>query len=309
MKSLKSKVILSAVVLIFALVATIGSTFAWFTVSATVTASSITLNVTTQESLLIKVANETVAYGTTPTADEYNALTYKTAVTASDFTSGLGWALNDYVVQPSTIINTDYTAIVPNSYNTIDVSDPTRPLSSITDPFNATDGYAIQLKFWVMTQSETAELRFTSPVITANTGNTTVNGQVANSMRFNVSTNADQVGKIYSNGNLNITDYGYDFNNTINEAPTPVTTDATPGTNQFDALTQLSTWTTLNGTMAAFSGSDATIVDTNSVSGTNMISNTPVLVFVTIYMEGWDADTVNAVIGQQFTISFNFTIL
>ncbi|MFA5698090.1 MAG: hypothetical protein WC888_06695, partial [Candidatus Izemoplasmatales bacterium] len=54
MKSLKTKVILSAIVLMFALVATIGSTYAWFTVSNTVSVSSIQMNVGTQEGLLIR---------------------------------------------------------------------------------------------------------------------------------------------------------------------------------------------------------------------------------------------------------------
>ena len=308
MKSLKTKVILSAVVLIFALVATIGSTFAWFTVSATVSASSITLNVTTQDSLLIKVANEAATYATVAGTEELNASNYTTTVDATDFTLALGYELDSYIVQPATIINSTYDAIVPNAYNSIAVSNAKRPLSSIGSPFNSDTGYAIQLKFWVMTQSETAELRFINPVVSADTGNATVDAQVASSIRLNVSTAADQVGKVYSNGNTNITDYGYDFSTTINAATSPAN-PATPGTDDFDDLTQLSTYATLTGTMAAYTGSNSVIVDTNAVSGTNLIANTPVLVFVTVYMEGWDSDTTNAVIGQQFTISFDFTIL
>jgi len=54
MKALKSKVILSAAVLLFALVATIGSTYAWFTVSSTVSVPSLTLTVKSSKSLLIR---------------------------------------------------------------------------------------------------------------------------------------------------------------------------------------------------------------------------------------------------------------
>ncbi len=58
MKSLKTKVIMSAVVLVFALLATIGTTYAWFTVSSTVSLNTINIDVTTEESLLIRVWNE-----------------------------------------------------------------------------------------------------------------------------------------------------------------------------------------------------------------------------------------------------------
>jgi hypothetical protein len=56
MKQLKTKVLLSAFVLIFALVATIGSTFAWFTVATTVNVETMQLNVQSQDSLLIRMA-------------------------------------------------------------------------------------------------------------------------------------------------------------------------------------------------------------------------------------------------------------
>ncbi|MDP3130398.1 MAG: hypothetical protein Q8N15_03565, partial [Bacillota bacterium] len=55
MKNLRNKIVLSGLVLLFALVATIGSTFAWFTVSNTVTVASMQMNVKSSESLLIKV--------------------------------------------------------------------------------------------------------------------------------------------------------------------------------------------------------------------------------------------------------------
>ena len=57
MKNLRNKIVLSGLVLLFALVATIGSTFAWFTVSDTVDVQTMNLNVKSSESLLIRVYN------------------------------------------------------------------------------------------------------------------------------------------------------------------------------------------------------------------------------------------------------------
>ncbi|MFA5696821.1 MAG: hypothetical protein WC888_00125 [Candidatus Izemoplasmatales bacterium] len=62
MKSLKKKVILSAFVLGFSLLTAFGSTYAWFTVSNTVTINSIELNVSTSPSLLIRVYDEDAYY-------------------------------------------------------------------------------------------------------------------------------------------------------------------------------------------------------------------------------------------------------
>lgn len=62
MNSLRRKVRLSAIVLMLALFTTLGSTFAWFTVSNTVTVGSIDLNVKTSPSLLIRVYDEDAYY-------------------------------------------------------------------------------------------------------------------------------------------------------------------------------------------------------------------------------------------------------
>ena len=54
MKALKTKVILSGIVLVFAFIATIGTTFAWFTISTTATVESMELNVSAAENILVK---------------------------------------------------------------------------------------------------------------------------------------------------------------------------------------------------------------------------------------------------------------
>ena len=55
MKSLRNKVILSGIVLVFAFIATIGSTYAWFTVSQTVSVDTMNLNVSAADNLAIRI--------------------------------------------------------------------------------------------------------------------------------------------------------------------------------------------------------------------------------------------------------------
>ncbi|MFH0993262.1 MAG: hypothetical protein V1761_02810, partial [bacterium] len=96
MKSLRNKIILSGLVLLFALVATIGSTFAWFTVSNTVTVGAMQLNVQTSESLLIKpYAGEDGDEGALLNAENYKAnITIADILAASDLYDSYGtWKL------------------------------------------------------------------------------------------------------------------------------------------------------------------------------------------------------------------------
>ncbi|MFA5006671.1 MAG: hypothetical protein WC509_04310 [Candidatus Izemoplasmatales bacterium] len=88
MQSLKRKVTVSAFVLVLALLTTLGSTFAWFTVSNTVTVGSIELNVKTSPSLLVRVYDEDAYY-------------FAGAVGSSDIRRLDGTTVYTYVALPS----------------------------------------------------------------------------------------------------------------------------------------------------------------------------------------------------------------
>ncbi|MDD4184208.1 MAG: hypothetical protein PHI01_02175, partial [Candidatus Izemoplasmatales bacterium] len=57
MKEIKRKLLLTALVIVFAFVATAGTTYAWFQISPTVEAESLNFNMQSKDSLLLRVYN------------------------------------------------------------------------------------------------------------------------------------------------------------------------------------------------------------------------------------------------------------
>ena len=309
MKSLKSKVILSAVVLIFALVATIGSTFAWFTVSATVTASSLTLNVSTEKSLLIKVADVDDTY---VLGQDYDPSNYTTSLTAASFTTDLGYYLSSWVLRPSTVINPDYDLAYVNTFANINkdtalLTDVTasgvNPMSDATTPSNG--GYVIQLKLWVMAQSD-ANLYVNNVAVLGGTGlggdttTETVKDAIEGSTRLAfvssyTETNVPGKGYIYANPFTEpdpaTIDYGYQF------PEAPAYTLSTASLVFEGDINELADLTNLNG-VTSTTGS---LIET-------LEANVPELISVYVYVEGWDLQANNYIIGAPFRISFGLII-
>lgn len=136
MKQLRTKVLLSAFVLIFALVATIGSTFAWFTISTSVEIETMELNVSTEDSLLIKVW-ETGEDFNTPTL--LDASQYKTFIPIEDILATYA-DLATWRLSPVTVINSTYTGIDGDVFNVLTTpnTDFDRSLSSAGLPAEIT---------------------------------------------------------------------------------------------------------------------------------------------------------------------------
>ncbi|MBU1145058.1 MAG: hypothetical protein KJ971_04290 [Firmicutes bacterium] len=299
MKSLKTKVLLSAFVLFFALVATIGSTYAWFTVSSTVAVSSLELNITTAESLLIKVAPATTAINASPTSAELTPSNYTTALTSDNFDptglgTGLGYSLATWTMSPVTTVETDYSGVLANAFNVIGGT-TARALTATTD-FNSTSGYAIQLKFWVMAQTD-ATLKLATQSVTGTSGSGTVNTAVQNSMRLAITSTGNTNGKIFGTD----MDYDYSFAGT-SLAAIPAITDT-----NFNLISEYSTYVLDSGVAFAASVTAANGADGATIQ--TLTANVPVVVFVTIYLEGWDAEATQDVAAAPMTVAFNFTIL
>jgi hypothetical protein len=321
MKSLKSKVILSALVLIFALVATIGSTFAWFTVSQTVTVESFTLNVTAEDSLLIKPATIATVFDATTFANNTSAAGYLTTVTNTHLANA-GYDYLKYLLRPVTAVQTGYATIDAASLNILgDIEVYTRPLTPISytpgtgQVNNIVDGGAIQFKFWVMSQSEGDKDLFIS--------NLNITGLIAasqtaieGSVRIAIQSRGYLTGAtietpviastnslIYSDGN-NTADYSYTF---LMNLPgyydgDPVVENAFNRINDLEAGREAALLAYSTGTSHATFATDAETVITT------LFTNEPQLITVTIYIEGWDAQTTNAIIASQFATVFYLKI-
>lgn len=289
MKTLRNKVILSAVVLAFALIATIGSTYAWFTVSQTATVESMTLNVTAADSLLVKVykSGETAA-----SEDVLNTALYKTTITNDDLTAiGFYEDLLDYQLQPVTSVKDDYSGTDAKVLNYLtDLTTVSRPLSSAESFVNSTTtGKFIELNFWVYSQADVStpkDLVVNSFTVSASNTDAEKDA-VADAVRLAVWSTS---GSAYIFGND--IDFGFTF---VDGLPGySASGNATPTNTDFNALADTSyTITDNTGTVAV----------TPIVA---LVSETPTLVTVRIYVEGWDADVTNAVISSAFNITFQF---
>jgi hypothetical protein len=323
MKSLKSKVILSALVLIFALVATIGSTFAWFTVSSTVTASSLTLNVISEESLLIKVAAPTA---TAIQASSHTvASLYKSALTAADITaSGMPYeAVATAYLKPVTAVQSDYASINGSILKPLTsiLANPTRTLGTALDldlsnastDVNVPGGGVVQLRFWVLSQGATQQDLYVSSFSIATSQGAPLNTAV-NAMRMSVwagdfATMSPASPYIYSQG----LDYGFEW---VSGAAGYFATDIYTGVgptatlNGFNKISDLIYGYSGTGSSAPAFASMASHKTANNTADviTTLSQGTPQLVTVTFFIEGWDAQMNNDIMLAQFAVSFGFSI-
>ncbi len=284
MKSLRNKVILSAIVLAFALIATIGSTYAWFIVSQNVTVESMTLNVTAEDSLLIKVfeTGETAS-----TAAVLDILNYSTTLSNQDLIDAGYTDLATYKLQPVSSIQTDYLTSSPKllTYLT-SLTDYARPLATAEAyANNATNGKFVELKFWLYSQSATNKDVVLDDYTVSATNADSQRDAITDAVRLAIWEDG-QASLIYGNSK----DFLFAF-----ESGLKGYYSGTPDGTHFNTLVDGSkTPTEVAGTLDS-----SVIVD-------ELAPNTPTLVVVRIYVEGWDADVTNAVISAAFDITWIF---
>ncbi|MGD9761522.1 MAG: hypothetical protein AB7U52_03685 [Candidatus Izemoplasmatales bacterium] len=295
MKGLRNKVILSGIVLLFAFIATIGSTYAWFTVSSTAAISEISLNVQAEENLLIKVVPFNEGTGTFTPDYSSDPSTFGSAVTLAQLqTAGYLPTLTPWQILPSTIFST-----VTQMHDTInekqlhylsDTTLATRPLDIATFN-NGSNGRYIQFQFVVMSQSDSAEaLEMRTIRISATHGD--VRDNVVDATRFSV---WGGTGTAYTFGTDS--DFAYSFDGRPNSTFDNV-----------DTIAEIVTAASTTGEVIDVYNEVTPAWIDSSQDITTLQPNTPTLITVNIYVEGWDVDADNYVIGAEFNVSFAFTI-
>lgn len=326
MKQLKTKVLLSAFVLIFALVATIGSTFAWFTISTSVEIETMELNVSTEDSLLIKVFETGETFATPELLDASN---YKTFIPIEDILATYA-DLDTWRLSPVTVINATYDGIVGDTFNVLTTpnTDFERALSAAGAPIaNDAEGYVIELKFWVLSQGADPDtFLILEDLAVDNTGPATQDG-VENAVRLSVKANdnVQAAGQAYVFGLDNNYDFAYEV-----DLPGYFTgAEVYDGSNVllgFNSLSQLTKGYDGTGTGVNVEGLLNADVNNGKFLGASAVANasviaaadatqiyelsqdTPTLVTVTIFVEGWAAGATNNIIASAFNISWKFSI-
>jgi hypothetical protein len=315
MKALRTKVILSGIVLVFAFIATIGTTFAWFTVSQTATVETLTLNVTAEDSLLIQVAADNASYTDAPVlASEYQTNVSNTDINAlyTDFES--------YRLRPVTAVSeyfdTSAVALTPFSLRTI-LSDDAKTINAVNEgaDLNSTTGRYIELRFFLLYQSADntqADLILSSPSVQANNGTTELDN-VVDAVRLGIKVTGTDgttpyTGTEFIFGETN--DFGFAY-----QAGDDGFVDPENGLLAFNALDEISMTDgsgILNGTNVS-NASNVQTFATATASGSEtalatIYAGEQTMVTVRIFVEGWASATTDEIIEAFFDLGFGFAI-
>jgi hypothetical protein len=199
-------------------------------------------------------------------------------------------------LKPATIISNEGTINDPqeelyfiNNIDLVRAGNGTTPLPAYTVATdNANSGYYITLQFWMLSQSDDSKaIELNSFSITSGTGNSTPQSNVINATRLafwgDDTEYADDAGLTGSVGSTSIFgldgDYSYAIETSGTDVLAPTPSPAAP---------------VVNGTASAVA------------SIFTLQSNTPTMMTVVIYIEGWDADASNDIILANFDIAFSF---
>jgi hypothetical protein len=268
MKQIRNKVFMSAIVLAFAIIATIGTTFAWFTVSNTVQVDSLEIYVSAQDNLLIKVYNGEINGSIVPTD-------YKTTITTADIIATTEYAdLLSYRMAPATAVNDTLNGLDVETLRIFDdLALRTYQPAVANDPF----GNFIELKFWIMAQTATTKTLGMKNVFVTVNNSLTIQDEIEGAVFLGAWLDTDAA-EIYR---TTFADYEFSFINGL------------PGYNG-------------NSTDSLINAQDLADLHVDYVNSDlgELVDTTPRLLTVRIYVEGWDAQTTNNVIASTFTISF-----
>lgn len=314
MNKMKFKVILAGLVLLFAIVASFGTTYAWFTVSNIVNIDSMTLTVESGESLLIRVYKGEyegdAAQDALDEASLLDASLYLNTLTITDIKASTKYSgFDSYRLVPVTAaVDDTYGALNGKELKTMSVL--TKALTE-TATYNSSDGDFIELKFWVMAQVTDENIVLSDLSITVDPGTNLLDAQdnvidavnlaAWKSQEKAVAVITDEA-RIYSTN----PDYGFAFTAGMKGA------SGYPGANAPYILTAQQITDLLGDHSLFFGASTVGNVSTSTLTSATTLASlsadTPTLITVRIYIEGWDAQMTNAILSSKFDISFGFTI-
>ena len=315
MTGMKNKVILSGFVLLFAIIASFGTTYAWFTVSNTVEVGQMQINVKTDTSLLIRVFDgEFEGDEAQDLLDEeslLNAATYKNNLVTADITGTTEYAnLANYRLGPVTAA-ADATYLTLNGKNLKTMNNITKALTVTTD-MNAADGDFVELKFWLMSQVAAKPVYLSDLLIAVAPADNPLDSQdnVIYAVNLAVWAEKELNGVDLGNDALIYSsnpDYAFAFTSGMTGA---ADTPEEPTISGPYSLTTVQR-NALLAEHSLFYGS--TTANISSLTAPTEImelaADTPTLITVRIYIEGWDAQTTNAILASKFNISFKFEIV
>lgn len=291
MNTLYKKVVLTGMVVLVAFVITIGSTFAWFTIGQASSIEDIDLTISSSESILI-LMDEGYSIPAS-NAILNNPSSYKSVLRNSDITPVYDFTNGKITMKPLTSING--LAITHRDGNPASFA----PKVETEDPA----GDYIQFSVWLLSQSAPAEIAISDLTLSVPSNQLVEKAIVMDSVRLSIDAldaNANAK-RIYGLDK----DYGFTFGvNDIGYDATPESTAnaivPSIATNLIDA--HHAVFHTTGTPEAGESTNDKTL----ATRVFDLAANTPTKVTIRIWIEGWDAQANNNLIGAVFNIAFSF---
>ncbi|MFA5007525.1 MAG: hypothetical protein WC509_08730, partial [Candidatus Izemoplasmatales bacterium] len=295
------------------IIASFGTTFAWFTVSNTVEVGQMQINVKTDTSLLIRVYDgEFEGDPAQDLLDEeslLDAATYRNNLVSTDITATTEYSgLAGYRLGPVTAANAAYDDLDGQTLKTMDVI--TKALTTTTNA-NSPTGDFVELKFWLLSQvsNNTIYLSDLNISVEAATNDLDTQDNVIYAVNLALWMSQELATPVVNPALIFSTNPDYAFAFTAGmrgAADTP------------DEPTIAGPYTLTAGQRSGLLAQHSLFygLDSASISSSTaptpiaaLDADTPSLITVRIYIEGWDAQTTNAILASKFNISFNFEII
>ena len=187
------------------------------------------------------------------------------------------------------------------------IDSPNRVLTTIDDvdgkgtDYNSNGGYYIKLELYLLSQSDNNQYIELDPGYTSITANNTYTplNAIANATRLSMWTGTGAA-NVYGND----TEYAFSFVGGAGEMSSLSDPDET------STLTTGAFFNQLSDLSVQPSGLTTSVIDIQTGQMDKdlgvIVPNTPLLVTVLVYIEGWDTEATNSIVGALFTISFGF---
>lgn len=288
MSALYKKVLLTGMVVLVAFVITIGSTFAWFTLGQTAEVTDMNLTINSSESILILMDNG-YSMGTHETL-LMTPTNYKSILTNSDITSVYDFMNAKIFLKPVTSTN-------GLSITRRDGTTPATFAPNVTTP-----GEYIEFSVWLLSQSVSAEIGVSNLTVSVPEAQLEEKAIVINAARLSID------GGSASNGTKRIfglnKDYGFAFD--VDDVGYDGVTPANNAIVGSVATNLINNHHALFHTDGPTTASESVSLKLNATHVLDLVANTPTKVTIRIWIEGWDAQANNNLIGAVFNIAFSF---
>jgi len=306
MNSLKKKVVSTSIIVIFALLSVIGSTFAWFTIDTSASVGDVELTIGTDVSLLIMMDFKDGGGGYDYSIPADKAILDNPANNkyVNNLTTGIITALYNYDnIKLEPVTTTDgINFLRSRQFN----NDP----ASYSDT-EGSSGQFIEFSVWLLSQSSNSTIAIRNFESTASNAIGFKN-QVQDAVRLSIQNYLPVEGAnkgLYIFGKNKDYDFSYRQDQIGYDSGTPTNNFIPALQESFLVSKHAAYFTTLVGETTNIAGERSIVLDSvNTDVVVNLSANVPQKLTIRIWIEGWDENANNNIMSALFNIKFDFVI-